>query len=111
MASAKNMLRPYRVEITPAAWKQVAHLPQDAYVALQEWLRTVAERVSVERGSLTGSRAESPSPGDCSFTWGDLSARYEVDTERQVVRLTELARAHHRPLARAAGTDGDRTSE
>lgn len=96
MASGKNLLRPYSVEIAPAAWAQVAQLPRESYVALQERLRALAEQASSRRLFREGAPA-------LSVALGDFVARYEVDEAREVLRLLEVARVARGPAEVAPG--------
>ena len=111
MASAKNLLRPFTVEITPEAWRQLVYLPQGTYLALQMELEALAQQVSSERSPLGMTPSESQAATDSSFALDDFTVRYDVDAARRVVRLTEVTRAPHQAPGRTAGTDSGRASE
>ncbi len=84
--------RPFIIEITPTAWKQISHLPQDMYLVLQERLRTLVELASTGRHPRPAPGHESLAELSSSFVVGDLAAIYEADLEARAIRLLEVAR-------------------
>lgn len=92
MAQLQQPQRPFIIEITPKAWKQIAQFPQDMYLVLQERLRTLVELASAGRHPSPASGHESPVELSSSFVVGDLAAIYEVDHQAGAIRLLEVAR-------------------
>jgi mRNA-degrading endonuclease RelE of RelBE toxin-antitoxin system len=87
-----NNLALFTSEIAPTAWKQISRLPQDMYLALLARLRTLASLATVGRhpvpAPIRGANLETA----LSFLLGDFAALYEVDFQRRVIRLLEIAR-------------------
>ena len=79
-------------EITPNASMQIAHLPQEVFVALLARLRTLASLASTGRHPvpvpLSGAGVET----SLSFMVGDFAALYEADFRERVIRLLEVTR-------------------
>jgi hypothetical protein len=79
-------------EIAPTAWKQIAQLPQEVFVALLARLRILANLASTARHpepvSLRGIEVET----SLSFIVGDFAALYEADFQVRVIRLLEVTR-------------------
>lgn len=92
MAQLQKPQRPFIIEITPKAWKQIAQLPQDMYLVLQERLRTLVELASAGRHPSSASSHESPVELSSSFVVRDLAAIYEADHQAGAIRLLEVAR-------------------
>jgi len=92
MAQLQQPHRPFIIEITPTAWKQISHLPQDTYLVLQERLRTLVELASTGRHPRPAPGHESPVEISSSFVVGDLAAIYEADHQARAIRLLEVAR-------------------
>jgi hypothetical protein len=92
MAQLQKPQHPFIIEITPTAWKQIAHLPQDMYLVLQERLRTLVELASAGRHPRPAPGHESPVEISSSFVVGDLAAIYEADHQTRAIRLLEVAR-------------------
>ncbi|MFL5355653.1 type II toxin-antitoxin system RelE family toxin [Archangium sp.] len=85
----------YTVEISPSAWNQLAHLTLETYRRIRDELDAVAaalgegsERVLPPRGKRDGGHA----PPRLSVVVDDAIALYDVDRERRVVLLLEVAR-------------------
>jgi hypothetical protein len=92
MAQLQQPHRPFIIEITPTAWKQISHLPQDTYLVLQERLRTLVELASTGRHPRPAPSHESLVEISSSFVVGDLAAIYEADHQSRAIRLLEVAR-------------------
>jgi hypothetical protein len=92
MAQLQKPHRPFIIEITPTAWKQIAQLPQDTYLALQERLRTLVELASTGRHPRPAPSHEPLVEISSSFVVGDLAAIYEADHHSRAIRLLEVAR-------------------
>lgn len=80
MKSPRNTHRPYTVEISAAAWSQVARLSQASYRAIQARLEAVATLGALAPSSST------------SFQVDELTVHYAVDTRRRLVTLLEISR-------------------
>ncbi|MCP3161875.1 hypothetical protein [Myxococcus qinghaiensis] len=79
MKSPRNTHRPYTVEISAAAWNQVARLSQESYRAIQARLEGVA---------TLGAPALSAST---TFQVEDLTVHYVVDPRNRLVTLLEIS--------------------
>jgi hypothetical protein len=90
LAQTDSSVCPFTVEITPTAWKQIAHLPQEMYRVLRERLRAVADLAPVSWHPL----AERPPQlkTSLSFTVGEFAALYDADPQARCIRLLEVAR-------------------
>ncbi|WP_163869775.1 hypothetical protein [Myxococcus eversor] len=80
MRSQRNTHRPCTVEISAAAWNQVARLSQECYRAIQARLECVA--------SLGATTQAKPA----TFQVEDLRVHYVVDARRRLVTLLEITR-------------------
>ena len=87
----------YTVEVSPTAWKQMAHLPLETYQRIREELEAIAARL----------RAETPAPllrkrersvETRALLIGEHVAHYEVDSERRRLTLQEISRLSPRVL-------------
>lgn len=79
MKSQRNTHRPYTVEISAAAWSQVARLSQESYRAIQARLEGVA---------ALGAPALSAST---TFQVEGLTVHYAVDPRDRLVTLLEIS--------------------
>jgi hypothetical protein len=78
----------YTVEVSSAAWKQLARLPLETYQRIRGELEAVSTR-------LAGLVNQSPA---LSLVIGDHLARYAVSPERKRLTLLEVvSRAQHTP--------------
>ncbi|MFL5353667.1 type II toxin-antitoxin system RelE family toxin [Archangium sp.] len=78
----------YTVEVSSAAWKQLARLPLETYQRIRGELENVSTRLA---GLVNQSTA-------LSLVVGDYMARYAVSPERKRLTLLELEpRAEHTP--------------
>jgi mRNA-degrading endonuclease RelE of RelBE toxin-antitoxin system len=92
LAQPESSLRPFTVEISPTAWKQIAHLSQDMYRVLRERLRTLADLASVGCHPVHISTGKARVQATMSFMVGDFAALYEADPHSRIIRLLEVAR-------------------
>jgi mRNA-degrading endonuclease RelE of RelBE toxin-antitoxin system len=84
----------YTVEISPSAWNQLAHLTLETYRRIRDELDAVAvalgegsERILPPKVKLDGH-----APSRLSVVVDDAIALYDVDRERRIVLLLEVAR-------------------
>lgn len=84
----------YTVEISPPAWNQLAHLTLETYRRIRDELDAVAaalgegsERVLLPKVTPGGHEPSRP-----SVVVDDAIAVYDVDHERRLVLLLEVAR-------------------
>jgi hypothetical protein len=80
----------YSIDISPVAWRQLASIPQDAYLLVQQRLRELA--VQAAEGRLPGY---TPSGGIqreafTAFSVGNVIARCVADGHSRIVRLMML---------------------
>lgn len=92
MPAPQTAPRPFIVEIRPTAWQQIAPLSQDIHLALLARLSTLAELASLGPPSAPVPSQEAPGEPSLSFVVGDLTARYEVESQARSVRLLGIAR-------------------
>jgi mRNA-degrading endonuclease RelE of RelBE toxin-antitoxin system len=90
LAQTESSVCPFTVEITPTAWKQIAHLPQETYRVLRERLRAVAELAPVSWHPLAARPLQLET--SLSFRVGEFAALYEADPHARRIRLLEVAR-------------------
>jgi hypothetical protein len=90
LAQTESSVCPFTVEITPTAWKQIAHLPQEMYRTLRERLRTVADLAPVSWHPLAACPPQVETT--LSFMVGEFAALYEADPHARRIRLLEVAR-------------------
>jgi hypothetical protein len=83
---------PFISEITPKAWGQIAHLPRETYLALQERLVALANMATAGRHPVPVPARGAEVETSLSFVMGELVALYEVDFQARVMRLLEVAR-------------------
>ncbi|MGZ3461494.1 MAG: type II toxin-antitoxin system RelE family toxin [Archangium sp.] len=87
----------YTVEISPAAWRQMAHLPLETYQRIREELETMAARLRPETPAPLLRKRERPVETGALLI-EDHVARYEVDPERRRITLQEISRRSPRGL-------------
>ncbi|WP_146210080.1 type II toxin-antitoxin system RelE/ParE family toxin [Vitiosangium sp. GDMCC 1.1324] len=83
----------YSVEVSPSAWKQLAHLPLETYQRVRQELDGIAAQLR------TPTPAPLPRTGAepiilRSISLEDYVALYEVDTVRRRLTLREIVRGH-----------------
>jgi hypothetical protein len=103
MPHTENSHAPFTSEIAPTAWSQLAHLPQETYLALMSRLRTLANMATMGRHPVPVPTSGAEVETSLSFVVGDLAALYEADFQARVIRLLELARRLPADPIRAPG--------
>ena len=84
-------LSKYTVEVSPNAWRQMAHLPLETYQRIREELDAVAARMRPETPAPLPQRYVRPVETR-SFQVENHIALYEVDPSRRRLTLREIAR-------------------
>ena len=79
----------YSVQIHPAAWTQLAHLPVETYRRLREELDAVATRLTESRAQGESEEWKGPSVVR-SLPFEGLIVRYDVDHGLRRVLLLEV---------------------
>jgi len=87
----------YTVEVSPAAWKQMAHLPLEMYQRIREELEVIAARLRPETPAPLVRKREQLVQTH-SLLIEDHVAHYEVDPERRRLTLQEISRLSPRVL-------------
>jgi mRNA-degrading endonuclease RelE of RelBE toxin-antitoxin system len=77
----------YTVEISPPAWKQLAHLTSETYERIRHELDGVATALSVSGRRVSGSSSSKP-----VVLVDDSLAVYDVDHDKRRVVLREVTR-------------------
>jgi mRNA-degrading endonuclease RelE of RelBE toxin-antitoxin system len=90
MRRPESLLK-YTVEVSPTAWKQMAHLPLETYRRIREELDAVAARMRVETPVPLPQKYVRPVETRSILVEGYL-ALYEVDPERRRLTLREVVR-------------------
>jgi mRNA-degrading endonuclease RelE of RelBE toxin-antitoxin system len=83
----------YTVEISPPAWNQLAHLTLESYRRIRDELDAVAAALGESRERVLPStvKADGHAASRPSVVVDDAIALYDVDHERRVVLLLEVA--------------------
>ncbi|REG31976.1 hypothetical protein ATI61_105303 [Archangium gephyra] len=81
----------YTVEVSPNAWRQIAHLPLETYQRIREELDAVAARMRPETPAPVPQRYVRPVETR-SLLLENHIALYEVDPSRRRLTLREIAR-------------------
>ena len=84
-------LSKYTVEVSPNAWRQMAHLPLETYQRIREELDVLAARMRPETPVPLPQRYTRPIETR-SLQVEDHIALYEVDPSRKRLTLREIAR-------------------
>jgi mRNA-degrading endonuclease RelE of RelBE toxin-antitoxin system len=84
-------LNTYSVEVSPTAWKQLAHLPLETYQRIREALDGTAARLRTPT-PLPLPRKVAPPIITRSIELEGYLALYDVDTERRRLTLREVVR-------------------
>jgi len=107
MPHTQDSLSPFTSQITPTAWGQIAQLPQEKYLALEERLRALANMATTGQHPVPVPSRGVEVECSLSFVVGDLAALYEVDFQARVIRLLEVARRlpMEPPKAQGGATD------
>lgn len=84
-------LSQYTVEVSPTAWRQMAHLPLETYQRIREELDAVAARMRPETPAPLPQRYVRPVETR-SIQVENHIALYEVDPARRRLTLREIAR-------------------
>ncbi|MFL5357877.1 type II toxin-antitoxin system RelE family toxin [Archangium sp.] len=84
----------YSVEVSAAAWKQLSHLPLEAYERIRTELDTLAATLRTPTPPPLPQEGARPVNTRAIVLEGYV-AHYEVDRERRRLTLREVA--HHRP--------------
>lgn len=84
----------YTVEISPPAWNQLAHLTLETYRRIRDELDAVASALGQGHGPALAPRVTpgGHEPSRLSVVVDEVIALYDVDHERRIVRLLEVAR-------------------
>ena len=81
----------YTVEVSPNAWRQMAHLPLKTYQRIREELDAIATRMRPETPAPLPQKYLRPTETR-SLAVENHIAIYEVDPSRKRLTLTEIAR-------------------
>jgi mRNA-degrading endonuclease RelE of RelBE toxin-antitoxin system len=84
-------LNTYSVEVSPTAWKQLAHLPLETYQRIRQSLDGTAARLRTPT-PLPLPRKVAPPIITRSIELEGYIALYDVDTERRRLMLREVVR-------------------
>ena len=84
-------LSKYTVEVSPNAWRQMAHLPLETYQRIREELDALAARMRPETPAPLPQRYIRPIETR-SLQVANHIALYEVDPSRKRLTLREIAR-------------------
>jgi hypothetical protein len=87
MPRDKSTVPPYSIDISPVAWRQLASIPQDVYLLVQQRLRELAAQAAEGRLPSAGGLSREAL---ASFIAGNLTARCVADGYARTVRLMVL---------------------
>lgn len=85
-------LHTYSVEVSPSAWKQLAHLPLDTYQRVRQELERIATQLRTPTPAPLPKLEAEPFITRSISVEGHL-ALYEVDTVRRRLTLREIVRS------------------
>lgn len=85
-------LSTYSVEVSPSAWKQLAHLPLDTYQRVRQALEGIAVQLRTPTPAPL-PRKEAEPLITRSISLEGYVALYEVDTVRRRLTLREIVRS------------------
>jgi hypothetical protein len=107
MATDNNAAPPFTVDISPAAWRQLASFPRDTYLKVQGQLSDLAALATAGRLPLPHPVQGGETKSSATFIVGDFAARYELDTSARAIRLVAVENR----LRTAPHEAGDEKSE
>jgi len=90
MAPDNGATPPYTIDISPAAWRQLASFPRETYLVVQERLRALAVLATEGRLPVPHSAQGGGKAASATFIVGDFAARYEADARARAVRLVAV---------------------
>jgi hypothetical protein len=107
MATDNNAHPAFTVDISPAAWRQLASFPRDTYLRVQGRLSELAARATAGRLPHPHPVQGGETKSSATFIVGDFAARYELDTSARAIRLVAVENR----LRTAPHEAGDEKSE
>ncbi len=80
----------FSIDISPVAWRQLASIPQDAYLLVQQRLRELAALAAEGRLPASASTGSMQKEAFAAFKVGNFTARCVADGHSRIVRLMVL---------------------